>query len=146
MISAITIFSLSCHSSMKSERRMWYYKNWQQSYKDRALCKCLLSGYKDTAIVNKIARVDRSLYDPLAMAIFDSSIDQLVAVKMIAIQKDSAESYQTVAEAAAGKNVFNQCMEFYKGKTLKNASKVEKKKWKKIKNISSAVSAKVPSA
>lgn len=130
---------------LKTQRKESDYKHWNNHYKERAFCKCLPVGYNIPSISNAILNIDRSYYDPLAIAVFDSSLNILLRRELSIIQKDSAESKYRVAEAAQGKKIFNHCFEFYKSIRLDSAMRSEKKKWKRIKNIDNLISQKIPS-
>lgn len=127
-----------------SQRETWGYRNWKQNFKDRTLCKCLIGGYNDPLIRNKIFKIDKSLFDPISIVLFDSVISNILESKFLKMKKDSIESIKIVSEPAAGKLVFKSCLKFYRSEKLDSLTKVEAKKWKNIKNIDTLIHKKMP--
>lgn len=68
------IFSCTVSKELKEERISWDYKNWNKKYKERALCLCIIKGYENKSIESVLENNDKSLYNPLAIAIFDKSL------------------------------------------------------------------------
>jgi|JI6StandDraft_1071083.scaffolds.fasta_scaffold228749_2 hypothetical protein len=58
------------NSALKQHRRNWNYKNWNQNFKDRALCKCLLDGYGKKDIIKSIIEIDKSYYNAVSISFF----------------------------------------------------------------------------
>lgn len=143
----VSILLLSCSTHNKDlieQRKNWDYKNWKQNFKDRAFCKCIVSGF-DSNIKEKIIYEDKSFYNAIAITFFDSIIDINIKNEILKMKSDSINSLTKVSEAGAGKMVFNHCLKYYKSAKLDSIVKFESKKWKKIKQIDSLVFIKVPS-
>lgn len=107
-----------------------------QNFKDRTFQKCLLKGYENKDLVNKIYDIDKTLYNPIAMAIFDEEINVFLITKM---KKDSLESISKVSEAKAGKIVFGNCLYIYKSKELDKFANKKINKYEKIENLDSLI-------
>jgi hypothetical protein len=84
-------------------------------------------------------KYDKSYYNPLAIAVFDSSIRGLLKKELHQIQEDSANSIgqypQDIAGLLEGKRVMTHCLELYHSKRLKELVKQQKKAWKRIPSI-----------
>lgn len=137
-------FTISC-SSNHQEKKV-NYSQWKQDFKDRTLEKCLLVGYEEKSLIQKINNIDRSIYNPIAITFFDDKIDFILKPVVLKMKIDSLKSLNKASEAKAGKNVFSTCLNFYNSKKLDSITKVEAKKWKKIKTneIDSIISTKIP--
>ncbi|WP_288375132.1 hypothetical protein [Chryseobacterium culicis] len=116
-----------------------------QNFKDRTLQKCLLKGYENKGLVNKIYDIDKTLYDPIAVALFDDKIDAFLLSKINKMKKDSMESIGKVSEAKAGKIVFGNCLYIYKSKELDKFATKHINKYKKVKDLDSLILSKNPS-
>ncbi|RQO35260.1 hypothetical protein DBR39_20095 [Chryseobacterium sp. KBW03] len=116
-----------------------------QNFKDRTLQKCLLKGYENKDLVNRIYDIDKTLYDPVAIALFDDEIDAFLVSKINKMKKDSMESIGKVSEAKAGKIVFGNCLYVYKSKELDNFATKHINKYKKVKDLDSLILSKNPS-
>jgi hypothetical protein len=143
-ISLLILVGCSAEKQLKEQRETWHYNNWKDRFKDRVFCKCLLVGYGKKEITNPIQQIDKSYYDAIGIAVFDKTIDSLLQIEAAKMTRDSLESLNTVAEAAAGKRVFSHCLQFYKSRELDSITKAESKKWRKITNIDSLVMKAVP--
>src|SRR5688572_15902353 len=77
---------------LREERRAWKFSNWEQYFKDRTLCLCILQGLNNKNIQDSITMYDKSIYNPLAIAVFDSAINALLVSEIKQIQIDSANS------------------------------------------------------
>lgn len=133
-------FLVSCtvsKSSFKEELTI-------QNFKDRTLQKCLLKGYENKDLVNKIYDIDKTLYDPVATALFDDEIDSFLTPKINKMKKDSLESIGKVSEAKAGKIVFGNCLYVYKSKELDKFATKHINKYKKVKDLDSLILSKNP--
>ncbi|UKB77933.1 hypothetical protein [Chryseobacterium sp. MEBOG07] len=134
-------FLVSCtvnKSSFKEELTV-------QHFKDRTLQKCLLKGYENKDLVNRIYDIDKTLYDPVAIALFDDEIDAVLASKINKMKKDSLESIGKISEAKAGKIVFGNCLSFYKSKELDRFATKQINKYIKVKDVDSLILSKNPS-
>lgn len=132
-------------TTLIKQRKMWGYDNWQQDFKDKVLCDCLLKGIGDKDFINKFINIDKTYsYMPVASALFDSLINESLKPVILKMKTDSLASINRVAEGGEGKRVFSSCMVFYKSKKLDSIVKVESKKWERIRNIDSLLSLKYP--
>jgi len=130
-------FLVSCtvsKSSFKEELTI-------QNFKDRTLQKCLLKGYENKDLVNKIYDIDKTLYDPVATALFDDEIDSFLTPKINKMKKAIGK----VSEAKAGKIVFGNCLYIYKSKELDKVATKHINKYKKVKDLDSLILSKNPS-
>jgi hypothetical protein len=131
--------SCSVNKALREERKMWDYDQWELAYKNRTLCLCVLEGLNNQAVKDSILKHDKSYYDPLAIAIFDSSIRALLKKEIKQIQEDSANSIgrypQDIASLVEGKRVMPHCLELYQSKRLAELVKQQKKDWKRIHSI-----------
>ncbi len=141
----------SCNVSkeLRNERKEWEYKIWGKKFKDRALCLCILKGMNNKSIEDSILKYDKSLYSPLAIAIFDDTLKSLIDEEIITIQKDSINSIgkfpADLSSLLQGKKVLNHCINFYNSNRLNALTKIEKQKWSKINSIIEKVWEKIPS-
>lgn len=138
----IIIISLIACNSQKSNI---YNEISVQSFKDRTLEKCLQLGYEDKNLINKINNIDRSIYNPIATALYDEKIYSILTPVIKKMKIDSTNSMQKVSEAKAGKNVFSSCIKYYNSKELNNIARKEYKKIMTIKNIDSIINEHNPS-
>lgn len=127
------------NKALRKERKMWDYDHWELAYKNRTLCLCILEGQNNQAIKDSMLKYDKSYYNPLAIAIFDSSIRALLKKEMKQIQEDSANSVsqhpQDIAGLLEGKRVMSHCLKLYQSKRLAELVKQQKKGWKRIPSI-----------
>jgi hypothetical protein len=131
-------------AALKTERQAWGFKDWQKQFKDRAFCLCLLEGYQNQNVKNFILENDKSYYDPIGIAIFDTTLKQFISKEVEKINTRAKLSSQTVSEAAAGKRIFSHCLEFYKSKRLDSLTKQTAPSWKNINNIQEKIEKSVP--
>lgn len=133
---------------LREERRRLKFSNWEQDFKDRTLCLCVLQGLNNKGIQDSIVKYDKSFYNPLAIAVFDSTINELLRKEIKQIQADSTNSigrYPTdIRSLLEGKRVMNHCTELYRSKRLDSVVKAEKKSWKQIPNIMDKIHDKLP--
>ena len=108
-----------------------------QGIKDRTLQKCLLSGYGNANLAKEINKIDRSIYNPLAFALYDEQIDIYLQPKIAKMKVDSAESVTKVSEALKGKLVFNTCLNIYKSNELNLFAKKHIRTLRKNKELDS---------
>ena len=148
LFSILTLTNCSVSKELREERKDWQFSRWQQEYKDRALCLCVLQGINNKSIQDSIVMYDKSFYNPLGIAIFDSSINELLKKEVKQIQADSARSIGRVPadirHLLEGKKVMRHCTEFYRSKRLDSAANVEKKNWKHITSIMGKIHDKIP--
>ena len=135
----VCCYSCSVNKDLREERKTWQFDQWALTYKNRTLCLCILEGLNNQAVKDSILKHDKSYYDPLAIAIFDSSIRALLKKEIKQIQEDSANSIgrypQDIASLVEGKRVMSHCLELYHSKRLKELVKQQKKEWKRIPSI-----------
>ena len=93
-------------------------------------------------------KYDKSFYNPLAIAVFDSTINVLLKSEIKKIQVDSTNSVGVypadIRSLLEGKTVMNHCIELYRSKRLDSLVKIEKKSWKQIPNILDKIQEKIP--
>ncbi len=106
--------------------------NWEQSFKDYTLCKCLLAGYSDKNLTLKIKDTDKSFASPINQLLFDSIATVILDPILQEMKKDSVLWAERISERAAGKHVFENCIRFYRSKILQSVAKKESRKWRKI--------------
>lgn len=142
------LFSCSVSKELREERREWDYKNWEQKYKDRAFCLCQLKGYENKNIEAILIKNDKSYYNPLAIAIFDNSLEAQVLQEIKKIRQDSINSIGThpsdLKKLLQKRAVTKHCLEFYSSKRLDHLAKAQKKHWSKISNIMNEIHSKTP--
>lgn len=153
-ITILTTFTLllltNCgvNKELREERKDWKFSNWEQEFKDRTLCLCVLQGINNKSIQDSIVKYDKSFYNPLAIALFDSTINKLLKSEIKQIQIDSANSigrYPTdIRSLLEGKRVMNHCTELYRSKRLDSIVNLEKRRWKRITNIMDKIHDKLP--
>lgn len=133
---------------LREERKAWTFSNWEQEFKDRTLCLCVLQGMNNRSIQDSIMKYDKSFYNPLAIAVFDSAITKLLKKEIEQIQTDSTLSIgrypADISSLLEGKRVMNHCSELYRSKRLDSVVNVEKKSWKQITNIMDKIHNKIP--
>lgn len=135
-------------SELKEERKEWKYSSWEQQFKDRTLCLCILQGLNNRHLADSIAKIDKSFYDPLSIAIFDPAINALLRKELIRIQLDSANSVGQypvdIRNLVEGKRVMSHCIDLYRSRRLDSIVKVEKRGWSRINNILDKIHEKIP--
>jgi hypothetical protein len=145
---SLMLSSCGVSKELRKERKDWQFSNWEQEFKDRTLCLCILQGLNNKSIEDSIIKYDKSFYNPLAIAVFDSTINALLKSEIKKIQEDSTNSvgrYPTdISSLMEGKNVMNHCTRLYRSKRLDSLIKIEKKSWKQIPNILDKVHEKIP--
>ena len=133
---------------LRKERKDWQYSNWEQEFKARTLCQCILQGLNNKSIQDSIIKYDKSFYNPLAIAVFDSTINALLKSEIKKIKVDSTNSVgrypADISDLLEGKTVMNHCIELYGSKRLDSIVEVKKKSWKKIPNILDKIQEKIP--
>lgn len=129
----IVLFFTACtvsKSNLKKDVNIAYFK-------ERALCNCLAWGLFPN---NNNFEVQRLIpYDPLLGALFDSVILENLNPVFEKMKQDSIRFDTTLSEAAHGKPLFRNCMNFYNSKALHNLAKTEVKRAFTIKNIDSVI-------
>ncbi len=147
----IILFSLFCCSTnkhLREERKSYSYVDWDQEFKDRALCLCILKGFENKKVEAEITKYDKSFYDPLAIAIFDPALEKVTTAEVEKIKADSLNSvgrYPTdLRTALEGKRIMRHCLQFYKGNELKRLAKEQKRYWKSIDTIVNEIHKKIP--
>lgn len=145
---ALTFSRCGVSKELQKERKDWGYSNWEQDFKGRTLCLCILQGLNNKSIEDSITKYDKSFYNPLAIAIFDSTINSLLKSEIKKIQVDSVNSvgvYPTdIRSLLEGKTVMYHCIELYRSKRLDSIVKIERKSWRKIPNIMDKIHEKIP--
>ncbi|WP_207492510.1 hypothetical protein [Aridibaculum aurantiacum] len=144
----LTLTRCGVSKELREERKSWNFSGWEQDFKDRALCLCVLQGLNNKGIQDSIVKYDKSFYNPLALAVFDSTINELLKSEVRKIQLDSINSIgrypADLSSVLEGKRVMNHCTELYRSKRLDSLVKIEKKSWKQIQNIMDKVHEKTP--
>jgi len=140
--------SCSTSKDLREERKKWKFSRWEQYFKDRALCLCVLQGLNNKAIQDSIIKFDKSYYNPLGIAVFDHKIKQLLKNEVLQMQADSINTIgrypEDIRSLLEGKRVMNHCIEFYRSKKLDSVAKAEKKEWKKITSIMDRIHDSIP--
>lgn len=135
----VCCYSCSVNKALREERKMSDYNQWELAYKNRTLCLCVLEGLNNQAIKDSILKYDKSYYEPLAIAIFDSSIRALLKKEVKKIQEDSIKSIGyyplDLVRLQEGKRVMSHCLELYQSKRLAELVNQQKKDWKRIPSI-----------
>lgn len=143
-----TMARCGVNKEIVEERKSWKFTTWGQEFKNRAFCLCVLQGQNNKAVQDSMLKYDKSFYNPLAVAIFDSAINEMLKKEIKQMQIDSAHSIGThpadIQEVLEGKRVMNHCIEFYKSKRLDAVMKSEKKSWKQINSIMDKIHEKIP--
>lgn len=129
---------------LEQQRKSFEFDKWEEFFKERALCLCLLEGYENNEIKNYILKNDKSYQNGLSIAIFDKALSPIIIQESIKIHKDSIESVDKVPEHLVGKKIFKHCIDFYKSKRLDSIVKIESEKWKEIKDIQSEIWKTIP--
>lgn len=133
---------------LREERKGWNFSRWEQDFKDRTLCLCLLQGLNNKSIEDSIIKYDKSFYNPLAIAVFDSTINELLKKEIKQMQEDSIRSIgfypADISSLLEGKRVMNHCIELYRSKRIDSMAKTERKSWKQIPNIVDKITEKIP--
>ena len=144
----LTFSKCGVNKELREERKDWKFSNWEQDYKDRTLCLCILQGLNNKSIQDSITKYDKSFYNPLAISVFDSTIIELLKSEIKKIQLDSTNSigrYPTdISSLLEGKRVMNHCTELYRSRRLDSLAKIEKKSWKQITNIMDKIQKNIP--
>ena len=150
LVELILLTTTGCGVSkeLREERRDWNFTNWKEDFKDRTLCLCVLQGLNNKGIQDSIRKYDKSFYNPLAIAIFDSAINELLTKEVRQIQNDSVKSIgrypKDISSLLEGKRVMNHCIELYRSNRLDSLINIEKKGWEKIPNIMDKIHEKLP--
>jgi hypothetical protein len=135
-------------NELREERKIWRFSNWEEEFKDRTLCLCVFQGLNSKTIQDSIIKHDKSFYNPLAIAVFDSSINELLKKEIEKIQSDSAKSIghypADISNLLEGKRVFSHCIALYRSVSLDSLAKSERKRWKQIPNIQDKIHEKIP--
>jgi hypothetical protein len=129
---------------LKAQRKSWGFDTWEQQFKDRAFCLCMLEGYNNSAVKNFLLQHDKSMADPLAITFFDAALHGFISKEVETMKRDSAASILEVSEGAAGKRVFGHCLAFYKSERLDSLVRREAPKWRNIKNIEDSIMKRIP--
>lgn len=140
--------SCTVSKELKEERISWDYNNWDKKYKERALCLCIVKGYENVNIEKTLKNNDKSLYDPLAIAVFDKSLKPIINDELKKIKQDSINSTGSYPDDLKTlyqkRNVLGNCIDFYNSKKLDSITKKERKKWKEITNILDEIHKEIP--
>ncbi|MFN3272846.1 MAG: hypothetical protein ACK40Y_09930 [Cloacibacterium caeni] len=140
--------SCAISKELKEERISWDYNNWDKKYKERALSLCIMKGYENKSIEKMLKNNDKSLYDPLAIAIFDKSLKPIINDELKKIKQDSINSIGSYPDDLKTiyqkRNVLGNCIDFYNSKKLDSITKKESEKWKKITNILDEIHKEIP--
>ncbi|SHF39836.1 hypothetical protein [Chryseobacterium takakiae] len=148
ILALFILSSCSVSTDLKEERKSWNFNNWENEYKNRAFCLCVLKGYEDKKIESLFSEKDRSFYNPLGIAIFDKSLNPIIDDEVEKIRYDSINSINQYPEDLKGiyqkRQVFNHCIKFYNSKELDSLSKKEKVNWNKIPNILDEIHKEIP--
>lgn len=148
ILALFIISSCSVSKELKEERKSWNFNNWENEYKNRAFCLCVLKGYEDKKIESLFSEKDRSFYNPLGIAIFDKSLNPIIDDEVEKIRYDSINSINQYPEDLKGiyqkRQVFNHCIKFYNSKELDSLSKKERVSWNKIPNILDEIHKEIP--
>ena len=143
-----TTISCTVSKELREERKKWEFSNWKQDFKDRTLCLCLLQGLNNKSLQDSLTKYDKSFYHPVAIAIFDSTINALLKKEIKQMQIDSSNSIgrypADISELLEGKKVMSHCIELYKSPRLDSLVKIEKNSWKQIDNIMDKIHDKLP--
>ena len=144
----VILSSCSVSRELREERKQWNFNNWENEYKDRAFCLCIIRGYENKKIEHIIKENDKSFYNPLGIAIFDKSLEPIIHDEIKKIRLDSINSIGSYPEDLKTiyqkRRVFDLCLKFYKGKELDSLVKEEKKEWKKIPSIINEIWKEIP--
>lgn len=147
VIFILSLLSCGISKDLQQQRKSYGYNTWDQQFKERALCKCILEGM-GTDLKNAIIKEDKSFFNPLAIALFDPTIDILLIREVDQMSKDSAASIGTghpdLRKLSEGKRVMPHCVAFYESNRLDSAMKMEKVKWKKIGDIMDEITKTIP--
>ena len=153
-LTSIAIFILcsltgcGVNKNLQKERSDWKYSDWEQEFKDRTLCLCILQGLNNKSIQDSILKYDKSFYNPLAIGVFDSTINSFLVSELKQMQIDSINSIglypPDISSLLEGKKVMPHCIEVYKSKRLDSLVKVEKKNWKQIIDVEDKITKKIP--
>ncbi|WP_299177606.1 hypothetical protein [uncultured Chryseobacterium sp.] len=148
LIALFILSSCSMSKELKNERQKWNFNHWENEYKDRAFCLCILKGYEDKKIEKIFLEKDRSFYNPLGIAIFDKSLKPIIDNEIKKIRQDSINSLNKYPEDLKGiyekRQVLAHCLKFYTSKELDNLAKKEKENWNKIPNILDEIHKEIP--
>ncbi|MEC3875350.1 hypothetical protein [Chryseobacterium salviniae] len=148
ILALFILSSCSVSKELKEERKSWNFNNWENEYKNRAFCLCVLKGFEDKKIENIFWEKDHSFYNPLGIAIFDKSLNPIIDNEVKKIRYDSINSVNQYPEDLKGiyqkRQVFNHCIKFYNSKELDSLSKKERVNWNKIPNILDEIHKEIP--
>lgn len=137
----------SCNSAkdhIRLKNTTWDRRYTKQDFKDYVFCECLLAGLGDESIREKFEMTDKTFYSPVHAVLFDSISKVIVKPVILSMKVDSAESVGRVSEATEHKkNVFGNCMNFYKSKELDSIARVSIKRWARIKDFESFIGTKI---
>jgi hypothetical protein len=86
----LTLTRCGISKELRDERKDGKFSTWEQEFKDRTLCLCVLQGLNNRTIQDSIVKYDKSFYNPLGIAIFASTINELLKSEIRQIQVDSA--------------------------------------------------------
>ena len=107
-----------------------------------------MKGYENKSIEKMLKNNDKSLYDPLAIAIFDKSLKPIINDELKKIKQDSINSIGSYPDDLKTiyqkRNVLGNCIDFYNSKKLDSITKKESEKWKKITNILDEIHKEIP--
>lgn len=151
IIFLLIVMSLSCSTpkELAREREIWDFKNWEQHYKDRAFCLCLLKGFDNQKVENTLMTYDNSFYNALGIAIFDESLNLIIENEVQKIKLDSINSLGSYPDDLKSiyqkRKVTKHCLNFYNSDQLDRYTNDQKPKWKKIPNIMDKIHEKIPS-
>jgi hypothetical protein len=137
----VVLITFSCTNKTINQRKNKFYINY---FKDKVLCECIIAGLNDKEIRDKFLSEDKSFNDRVVYYLFDSLSKEIIKPTIEKIRLDSIESEEILGEGSAGKNVFNECLKFYKSKKLDSIAKTNNKKWIKINNLDSLIDKKYP--
>lgn len=146
LLLVILIVSCNINNQIKDENSdKWRRNNWEEDFKSKVFCDCVLAGLNDKKLADEILIQDRSFASPINYVLFDSLSKEVIKPVIQQLRQDSAKSVLSVSENAAGKKIFKTCLNFYQSKKLDSIVKIQQIKWSKITNIDSLISKKVPS-
>ena len=62
--SSLMFSSCGVSKELRKERKDWQFSYWEQAFKDRTLCLCILQGLNNKSIQDSIIEYDKSFYNP----------------------------------------------------------------------------------
>ncbi len=138
----------STDKHLREERKSFDYANWDEKFKDRALCLCIVEGFENKKLESEIRKYDKSFYDPLAIAVFDPALKDIITQEIETIKTDSLESIDKypadLHNALEGKRVMHRCLQLYKSKKLEKLTNQQKYYWKNIDTIVNEIHKVIP--